>query len=77
MCSQLPHSLGLEFNFHAKITIMTTEETIVTNDKERTTYITGFISDSALQDDNDRSAVVDGDDDMPGTNQDVVYIETE
>ena len=64
-------SLGLEFNFHAKITIMMTEEAIVASDKERTTYITGFISDGALRDDNDRSAVVDGDidiDDKPDTN---------
>ena len=54
---------------------MMTEETIVASDKERTTYITGFISDGALQDDNDWSAVVDGDidiDGMPGTNWDVV-----
>ena len=50
---------------------MMTEETIVASDKERTTNITGFIFDGALQDGDDRSTVVDGDidiDDMPDTN---------
>ena len=58
-----------------------TEETIVASDKERTTNITAFISNGALlQDDNDRSAVVDGVidiDSMPDTNCELVYNETE